>query len=130
MIKIRFRRHGLKRQPTYRIVVTDQRKARNGGEIEVIGYHNPRTRPQTDILKIDRALYWLSVGAQPTDASRYTLERMGLFKMLDRLRKGEAMETLVAEAEAIQAAATPISQKTSYPSPEGKPKIETAAEAE
>lgn len=69
MLRIRFQRVGLKRQPAYRIVVTDSRKARTGASIEVIGHHNPRTRPSTDIVKLDRALYWLSVGAKPSEAA-------------------------------------------------------------
>jgi len=121
MIRIRFQRMGLKRQPTYRLVVTDSRKARNGAEIEIIGHHNPRTRPSTDIVKTERALYWLSVGAQPSDAARGVLERTGTMKLYDRLRGGEAMETLVAEAEAAQQAATPVSPKTRFPAPVGKP---------
>ena len=50
MVRIRFRRVGGKKQPSYRLVVADQRSARNGGIIESIGYHNPRTRPSTDIV--------------------------------------------------------------------------------
>jgi small subunit ribosomal protein S16 len=130
MLRIRFRRVGLKKQPTYRIVVTDQRKARNGGEIEVIGFHNPRTRPSTDIIKSDRALYWLSVGAQPSEAAQRLLERTGTMKLVERLRKGESMDALVQEAQAAQAAATPVSPKTRYPAPVGKPKADPAAEAE
>ena len=121
MIRIRFQRVGLKRQPTYRIVVTDQRKSRNGGFIEIIGFHNPRTRPATDIIQTDRALHWLSVGAQPTEAAGRVLARTGTMALLERLRKGEAVEALVAEAEANKAKAEPVSPKTRYPSPEGKP---------
>lgn len=120
MIRIRFQRIGLKRQPSYRLVVTDSRKARNGAEIEVIGHHNPRTRPSTDVVKAERALYWLSVGAQPSDAARGVLERTGTMKLYDRLRGGEPMETLVAEAEAAQQAATPVSPKTRFPAPVGQ----------
>ncbi len=120
MIRIRFQRMGLKRQPSYRMVVTDSRKARNGAEIEIIGHYNPRTRPSTDVVKTDRALYWLSVGAQPSDAARGVLERTGTLKLYDRLRSGEAIETLVAEAQAAQQAATPVSPKTRFPAPVGK----------
>ncbi|MCU0496296.1 MAG: 30S ribosomal protein S16 [Anaerolineae bacterium] len=123
MIRIRFRRMGLKRQPTYRIVVTDQRKSRDGAELEVIGFHNPRTRPATDDIKFDRALYWLNVGAQPSDAARRVLERTGTYALFERMRKGEALETLAQEAAAHKAAQPPVSPKTRYPSPaagEGK----------
>jgi small subunit ribosomal protein S16 len=114
---------GLKKQPSYRIVITDQRSARDGGFIEIIGHHNPRTQPITDVVDEARALYWLSVGAQPTDAIERIFKRTGTQARFERLRKGEAMEALVAEADAAKAAAAPISPKTRYPSPgpgEGK----------
>lgn len=117
MVRIRLRRVGLKKQPSYRIVVTDQRTARNGSFIENIGYHNPRTQPSTDIIDEERALYWLSVGAQPTDGMRYLLQRTGTLARFERLRKGESLEALVAEAKAAQAAAGPVSPKTRFASP-------------
>jgi small subunit ribosomal protein S16 len=118
MVRIRLRRVGLKGQPSYRIVVADQRKARDGRFIEVIGFHNPRTEPPTDELDEARALYWLSVGAQPSDAVRPILRRTGTQERFERLRKGESIETLVAEAEAARAEAAPVSRKTSRPAPE------------
>lgn len=117
MVRIRLRRMGLKRQPLYRIVVTDSRKARNGHYIEVIGHHNPRTRPITDVLDEERALYWLKVGAQPSDAVRTIMKRTGTMDRFDRLRKGEDVETLVAEAQAALETAEPISPRTAYPAP-------------
>ncbi len=129
MVRIRLRRVGLKKQPSYRIVVTDQRSARNGDIIENIGNHNPRTRPITDVIDEARALYWLSVGAQPTRAIATLFRRTGTLARFERLRKGESIEALVAEAQAAFAAQPPISPRTSYPSPgpgEGtfKPKAE------
>ncbi|MBK8025656.1 MAG: 30S ribosomal protein S16 [Chloroflexi bacterium] len=118
MVRIRLRRVGLKGQPSYRIVVADQRAARNGGYIEAIGFHNPRTRPSTDIVKEDRALYWLSVGAQPTEALVTLLKRTGTMARYERLKAGEKMEDLVAEAEKAQAQAAPVSPRTRYPAPE------------
>ena len=118
MVRIRLRRVGLKGQPSYRIVVADQRKARDGRFIEVIGFHNPRTQPPTDELDEARALYWLSVGAQPSDAVKYILKRTGALERFERLRKGESIEALVAEADAAKAAADPVSRKTSHPAPE------------
>lgn len=117
MVRIRLRRVGLKGQPSYRIVITDQRAARNGGIIENVGFHNPRTEPITDIVDEGRVLYWLSVGAQPTEAVTYILKRTGTLDRFARLRKGESMEALVAEAEAAKAQAAPVSPKTRRPSP-------------
>lgn len=118
MVRIRFRRVGLKGQPSYRLVVTDQRSPRDGRFIEIIGFHNPRTRPSTDIVDEARALHWLSNGAQPSEAVAYLFKRTGTTARFERLRKGEALEALVAEAVAAQAAAAPISPRTSYPAPE------------
>ncbi len=118
MVRIRFRRVGLKGQPSYRVVITDQRSSRDGRFIEIIGFHNPRTRPSTDLVDEARALYWLSNGAQPSEAVIYLFKRTGTLDRFERLRKGEALEALVAEAEAAKAAAVPISPRTSYPAPE------------
>jgi small subunit ribosomal protein S16 len=118
MVRIRLRRVGLKKQPSYRIIVADQRSPRDGRYIEVIGQYNPRTIPITDIVDEARALYWLSTGAQPSDPVKKILVRTGTWARFERLRKGESMEALVAEAEAAQANAAPISPKTRYPAPE------------
>lgn len=119
MLRIRFRRMGLKRQPTYRVVVTDQRKARNGAYLEVIGFHNPRTRPHTDEINEERVLYWLSVGAQPSEAARRLLDRLGTMARFERMKKGESLETLVQEAAAAVSAKEKVSVKTSYAAPVG-----------
>jgi ribosomal protein S16 len=78
-------------------------------------------------VKFDRALYWLSVGAQPSDAAKGVLNRTGTMKLFERMRKGETVETLVAEAEAAKAQAAPISPKTRYPAPVTKA-VKAAAE--
>lgn len=122
MVRIRLRRQGLKRQPSYRVVVTDQRKARNGKYLENIGHYNPRTRPATEVIEEERALYWLSVGAQPSDAVRRLLEHTGTWERFQRLRTGENVEDLVREARENQAELP--SPKTNYPAPgDGESKI-------
>lgn len=132
MVRIRFRRMGLKRQPIYRIVVTDGRNARDGAFLEVIGYHNPRTRPSTDYLDEARALYWLGVGAQPSEAVESLMKRTGTLERFARLRQGEDLEKLVEEARPIMEANKNVSQRTRFPSPaagQGK-KAQAAAAAE
>ena len=114
MVRIRFRRVGLKGQPSYRLVVTDQRSPRDGRFIENIGFHNPRTIPSTDLVDEARALYWLSKGAQPSDAVNYLLKRTGTLARYERLRKGESLEALVAEATKTAVA---VSAKTAYAAP-------------
>ncbi len=127
MVRIRLRRVGRKKQPSYRIVVADARSPRDGRYIEVIGFYNPRTQPITMTLKEDRALHWLSQGAQPSESVQRILDKLGTVKRLERLRKGEALETLVAEAQQEAEARGPVSPKTSYPA---KPKPVKAAASE
>ncbi len=67
MVKIRLARFGRKKKPFYRIVVTDSRKRRDSGWIEVIGYYNPLTNPKEIDIDMERMNYWLSKGAQMTD---------------------------------------------------------------
>lgn len=128
MVRIRLRRQGLKRQPSYRIVVIDKRKARNAGYLENIGYFNPRTRPNTEVIEEDRALYWLSVGAQPSDRVKTIMQHTGTWARFERLRAGESMEDLVKEAEENKAELP--SPRTNYPAPaagESKIKAREAA---
>jgi small subunit ribosomal protein S16 len=129
MVRIRLRRMGLKKQPSYRIVVADQRSSRDGGFIESIGNHNPRTVPSTDIVDEARALYWLSVGAQPSEAIVTIFKRTGTMDRFARLKKGETIEALVAEAEAARTAAGPVSPKTSHPAPAAGQSAKKAKEA-
>ncbi len=111
MVRIRLRRVGSKRQPSYRIVVADSRSPRDGRYIEVIGFYNPRTEPATMTIDEGRALYWLNVGANPSETVEYILTEVGTLDRFARLRKGEALEALVAEAEEA-AAARVVSPKT------------------
>ncbi len=127
MVRIRLRRVGRKKQPSYRVVVTDARSPRDGRYIEIIGFYNPRTEPATMTLKEERALHWLSVGAQPSEAVRRIMEKLGTLARLERLNKGEALEVLVAEAEAAAAAREPISPKTRRPAPAKAEKAAPAA---
>jgi small subunit ribosomal protein S16 len=116
MVKIRLRRVGAKKQPSYRIVVADSRAPRGGRFIEAIGFYNPRTEPETVQIQEDRALHWLSVGAQPTEAVNRLLEKQGTLDRLARLRAGEALEALLSEAEA-DAQAQPSSIPATRPVP-------------
>ena len=78
MVKIRLKRMGMKKTPFYRIVVIDSRNARNGRAIEEIGYYNPVSEPVELKINDERAKYWLSTGAQPTDTTRALLKKGGV----------------------------------------------------
>lgn len=79
--KIRLQRHGRKNYAFYSIVIADSRAPRDGRFIEKIGTYNPNTNPSTVDLKFDRALYWVEVGAQPTDTVRNILSNEGVYLM-------------------------------------------------
>ncbi len=89
--KIRLQRFGKKGQPFYHVVVADSRAPRDGKFIEKIGTYNPRTIPATIDLNLDRALYWLGTGAQPTETTRAILSYKGvLYKnhLMGGVKKG------------------------------------------
>ena len=78
MVKIRMKRMGMKKEPFYRIIVTDSRNARDGRAIEELGYYNPITEPSELKINGERAKYWLGVGAQPSDTVRGLLKKSGV----------------------------------------------------
>ena len=93
--KIRLQRHGKKGQPFYHIVVADARSPRDGRFIEKIGTYNPNTNPAQINIKFDRALYWYSVGAQPTDTARSLLSKTGVmlkYHLMRGVQKGAMTE--------------------------------------
>lgn len=77
MVRIRLRRQGAKHQPSYRVVVADQHSSRDGRIIENIGFYNPRTDPETFQVDVERANYWLSQGAQPSEGVARLLKAAG-----------------------------------------------------
>ncbi len=87
-VKLRLRRMGKKKQPIYKVVAADERAPRDGKVIESIGLYNPLTNPaQVDIAE-DRALYWLGVGAQPTNTVKNLLSRKGILLKRELLKEG------------------------------------------
>ena len=97
--KLRLQRRGRKNYAFYQIIVADSRAPRDGKYIERIGSYNPNTNPATITLDFDRALYWLQVGAQPTDTVRNILSSEGVLMknhLLGGVQKGAFDE---AEAE-------------------------------
>ena len=76
-VKIRLRRMGAKKRPFYRIVVADSRYPRDGRSLEEIGYFNPLVEPNDLKVDAERAKYWLSVGAQPSETVRALLKKSG-----------------------------------------------------
>lgn len=119
MVKIRLRRTGAKKAPSYRIVAAENRFARDGRFIENLGYYNPLTEPATVVVKEDRLRYWMEHGAQPTDVVSRLLDGKG-----GVTRKAVAIPKAKVVKEA-PAAAAPVA-----PTPAAEPEAEApAAEA-
>ncbi len=67
MLRIRLTRMGAKKKPFYRVVVTEQRQARDGRFVEILGHYNPSVNPPAVELNLDRVRYWMAQGAQPSE---------------------------------------------------------------
>ena len=74
-VKIRLRRMGAKKAPYYRVIVADERRARDGRFIEEIGTYDPLAEPAVVKIDMERANYWIGCGAQPTDTVRALLKK-------------------------------------------------------
>jgi small subunit ribosomal protein S16 len=95
MVKIRLRRTGKTKQPSYRVVVADSRSPRDGKFIEIIGHYNPIRRPKVLEIKADRARYWLGVGAQPSDTVAGLLKQVNVLDAEGKLTPAEVATATV-----------------------------------
>ena len=93
-VKIRLKRVGKKKAPSYRVVVADSRSPRDGRIIENLGWYNPRVEPSAIQIDAEKALNWLNEGAQPTDSVTSLLKRAGV---MDRFEQTKAAEKTPAE---------------------------------
>jgi len=80
MLKIRLRRTGARKHPSYRVVVADSRFARDGAFVETIGNYDPMRNPETIVIKEERALHWLKQGAQPSETTARLLGKAGILE--------------------------------------------------
>ena len=91
-VRIRLRRGGRKKAPTYRIVVADSKSPRDGKFIEIIGQYFPRQQEGGLLVDADRANYWLNVGAQPSDTVRSLLRKAGVLKARHEARLASKLQ--------------------------------------
>jgi len=96
MVKIRLRRMGRRNRPFYRVVVADSRSPRDGKFIDIIGHYNPLTDPATISIDGEKALKWLSYGAQPTDTVRSLLGKLGI---MDKVKPTSGQKLTAKEAK-------------------------------
>ncbi len=87
MVKIRLRRVGAKKKPSYRVVVADSRAPRDGAFISIIGHFNPLTDPETVVIDEEKALTWLRQGAQPTVTAARLLSKVGIMEKFKTLKE-------------------------------------------
>ena len=89
-VKLRLTRVGKTKQPQYRIVAADSRSPRDGRFIEIVGHYNPRSEPSTISVDNDKAVKWLSQGAQPTDRVKKLLEISGALEQFSSSKTAKA----------------------------------------
>jgi len=106
-VKIRLTRLGKKKQPTYRVVVMDSRKPRDGKYIEQLGIYDPRQEPSLITIDNERALYWLKTGAQPTERAQKLLEISGAWTQF-KVAKGD-IHTVGSDAP-VEKVAAPVEE--------------------
>ena len=117
MVKIRLMRVGKRKQPAYRVVVADSRSPRDGRIIESIGHYQPRQEPSEVVIDSDRAVHWLQLGAQPSDAVRKLLRITGAWSIFTG---GAPPEPTVAPAPSRRRATPAASVDETPEAPEGQ----------
>jgi small subunit ribosomal protein S16 len=122
MLRIRLRRTGAKKKPSYRVVVADARAPRDGTFIEILGHYNPLTDPSTFVVDAQRAQHWLARGAQPSDRVARLFKREGIDAQWTAPPADEPTPTVEAPAARRRTA-------TKAPDGEAAP-VETAAAGE
>ena len=128
MVKIRLRRVGSKKKPSYRLVVADSRAPRDGAFISIIGYYNPLTDPETVVIDEEKALNWLRQGAQPTDTAARLLAKAGIIEESEA-RKEKIKAGVVAEPKAHKKKAKTGTREEPKASKE-EPKVSVTEELE
>jgi len=105
--RIRLQRFGRKNRPFYRVVVADSRAARDGKFIEKLGNYNPLSEPIEFTINEERALYWLQVGAQPSNTVKSLLSRAGIWarfmnqKQTRNIESEEEVASDILQSEAL-----------------------------
>jgi small subunit ribosomal protein S16 len=103
------------------MVVADAEAPRDGRFLEIVGFYNPRTQPETVQVNEERVLHWLGVGAQPSESATRLLTKCGTMGRFARLKSGEALDVLLLEAAQAVEAAPAITPKTTVGGAIGSP---------
>ena len=119
MLRIRLTRVGKKKQPAYRLIVTDSRSPRDGAFLKIIGHYNPLTDPVTLVVKEDEAVHWLEKGAKPSETAAKLLTRIGVMERAGR-------QPVRYEGKAIPPAPKKEAKASAPPEPKAAPAKATA----
>lgn len=125
-VKIRLMRVGKKKQPTYRVVVADERSPRDGRIIETIGHYGPRQDPSVIEIDGDRALAWLRKGAQPSEAVQKLLTVSGVWATFESEKSSPIVTKLNRRGYATGKAVPTKGKKKAEPEAEAPAAAETA----
>ena len=124
MLRMRLRRVGKTKQPSYRVVIADQHAKRDGDFVEVVGNYNPRNKPNVIEFKEERVRHWLSVGVQPSETVHRLLFANGLttIEPPKRVTKPSNAEVAATKAAAVEmlklcAESPPVPQVSTSVSP-------------
>src|SRR5437773_1151056 len=124
--RIRLRRMGSNKRPFYRVVVADQRRARDGRFIEIIGRYHPLNDPSVIEIDADRAIHWLMVGAQPSNQVRNLMTKIGIWERFVAERPSAAASTVSTRDRPVR---TKLSKKAQAKAAEAAEAVEQPAEA-
>lgn len=127
MVKLRLQRHGRKKKPYYHIVAADVRARRDGRIIEDLGRYDPVNAVTKVTLNVDRVVYWLKTGAQPTDTVRSILKKEGVMYRLHLMGWGKSEEEINATIEAWRASKGDAKAKSSIEQKRDRVKAEEEA---
>lgn len=134
MVRIRLRRVGAKRQPSFRLIVADRESPRDGRFLETIGHYNPRTVPATVVIDEAKLYQWLQKGAQPSESVVKILRTSGAWARWERVKGGEAVDGVLAEVPIAASTADARTRRDDLqagkPSRRARAKAEKSAEAE
>ena len=134
-VKLRLMRMGKKKQPTYRVVAADSRKARNGRFIEALGFYDPRRDPSVIEIDNDKAVAWLRNGAQPTERVEKLLKISGAWtdfsgEQVDATPPAPSpvVAPVAEEAPVEEVAEEPVAEEVAEEAPVEEAPVEEVAE--
>ncbi len=99
MLKIRLKKTGRSKQPSFRVVVIESSKPRDGRSVEEIGLYSPRNKENVFVVNKERAAYWLKAGAQPSETIAQFFVKEGL---VEKLKRGSKKPSTVKKTEKVE----------------------------